>query len=58
MQAYLQLGDRDRMHISNIAPISNYGAPQPVYRIMGCSWGRFCMRKEVTNRYPRGCHVR
>jgi hypothetical protein len=57
MQAYLRLGDRNRMRISNIAPIFNYGA-QSVDRVVECSWGKVCMRKEVTNRYPRGCHVR
>jgi hypothetical protein len=57
MQAYLRLGDRNRMRISNIALIFNYGA-QSVDRVVECSWGKVCMRKEVTNRYPRGCHVR
>jgi hypothetical protein len=36
MRAYLRrLGDRNFMHISTIAPISNHGAPQRAYRTSG-----------------------
>jgi hypothetical protein len=51
------------MHISTIAPISNRGAPQLLYRTFGV-WPaydvgvKFRMKLYgVTNRYPRGCHV-